>query len=389
MRSRDLAPTLFPYLLPTHPTCRLVCRSVEWEDGDKPPPARATDVLEGQAGDLPKSGCSMSWTAAQVLAFMPKCVEVFAGLVAGGLRRQQEATHASRAADRLSERRADFGRAWESLQALCAETEALFAFVFTTSSIADLDRLIWDHDVKFLQVSAYSKAGLWTYKNSVAQLAPLETLLAGPMRWVMNMRFEGMNKISKSFAKGGSRLIVLERTAKMWALTSAFSMRTGKTGAWGRTHATHFSEPQQVSAAGDALLSHLFALPGHRAGDRTYVEVHRLCHLGQTYAGNSWVLAETMENWLLGGASARAFLGYIERIVQVGETFYMSIVYYPELDVCEYSSGPTEFVLPLSVFADASPPRKRVGQRVDNLALTLLACKQVASGGEYRFRVRR
>ena len=226
------------YLLSPHITTGhaslyfFVCRSVEWEDGDKPPPARATDVLEGQAGDLPKSGCSMSWTAAQVLTFMSKCVEVFAGLVAGGLRRQQDAQRRANTV-KVQERRADFARAWESLQALCAETEALFAFVFTTSSIAHLDRLIWDHDVKFLRVSAYSKAGLWSYKNSVAQLAPLETLLAGPMRWVMNMRFEAMNKFSKAFAKGGSRLNVLERTAATWAFTSAFSMRTGKTGAWG------------------------------------------------------------------------------------------------------------------------------------------------------------
>ena len=144
-----------------------------------------------------------------------------------------------------------------------------------------------------------------------------------------------------------------------------------------------------MSPAGDALLSQLFTLPhgSHRAVDRTYVEVHRLCHLGQTYEGNSWVLAETMESWLLGGASARAFLGYIERIVQLGEFFYLSIAYYPVLDVCNYSAGPVEFVLPLSVLTEANPSRKRVVQRVDNLALTLLGCKQAE--GEYRFRLRR
>ena len=328
----------------------------------------------------------MSWTAAQVLTFMPHCVEVFAGLVAGGLRRQREAPGSKQA--RRHARCTDFARAWESMQALCAETDALFAFVFTTSSIVHLDRLIWDHDVKFLQVSAYNSAGLWSYKNSCAQLAPLETLLAGPMRWVMNMRFEGMNKFSKNFANGGSRLNVLERTATMWSYTSAFSMRTGKTGAWGRTHATHFSEPQEVSAAGDRFVCHLFTLAHAPAVDCTYVEVHRLCHLGQTYTGNSWVLAETMEKWLLGGARARAHLGYIERIVQIGETFYLSIAYYPGLDVCKYSVGPAEFALPLSVLAEAAPLRKRVVQRVDNLALTLLGCKLVP-GEQYTFRLRR
>ena len=46
---------------------------VKAEDGARLRKIRATDVEDGQDGDLPKSGCSMSWTAGDILHFIPVC----------------------------------------------------------------------------------------------------------------------------------------------------------------------------------------------------------------------------------------------------------------------------------------------------------------------------
>ena len=369
-----------------------VVAALDWERDERPARIRETDVMEGQAGDLPKNGCSMSWKAAQSLYFLPRAREVFEHLFTTGLaaRRSELAAKPNRTVPQkkivrtIEERLNDVDRAWSSYQALVLEGGALFAYAFTLESIQALDCLIWDHDTKFLQVEAYNKAGLWSLKNSLCQLSPLEALLVGPLRGVMCMRFEAMNWISKGFASSGNHHNILERTATMWSLTSGYSMRTGKSGRWGDTLATHQSEPLTVSAKGDNMIKKICSLLEIKLKNVSYIEVIKLRHLGQQYAPLTWVLVETLESWLKCQVGT-CLLGYIERIVQVRDVFYMSTVCFPELSVRTFETGAITFEIPqqlLQVGGTRSPV-----WRVDELSISKLKLKLAEDTGVYHLRI--
>jgi len=177
-------------------------RSVDWTKGERPPDLKEIEVSEGQAGNLPKTDCHVSWTASQMLHFLPRSIEVLENLFKRGLDLQrQELEKISQTTKtgqtkrkKMEEVLEDVERAWASWQALVAMTDLALSHSLTISAVAKLDRLIWDHDVAFLSVNAYIEAGLWKPKHNFMQLLPLEFLHYGPARNFWCMRYEAMNK---------------------------------------------------------------------------------------------------------------------------------------------------------------------------------------------------
>jgi len=177
-------------------------RLTDFASGERPPYLKEVEVAAGQAGNLPKTDCHLSWTASQMLHFLPRSLEVLTKLFESGLLFQRGeldkislTTQVGRnKRQKLEPILDDVERAWKSWQSLVSMSDLALSHSLTTAAVIKLDRLIWDHDVAFLMVDAYINAGLWKPKHNFMQLLPLEILHYGPARNFWCMRYEAMNK---------------------------------------------------------------------------------------------------------------------------------------------------------------------------------------------------
>lgn len=353
------------------------CLSARRFNGVRLPPLHES-VKEGQAGGLPNRAAHTHWTAGHMLAFMPSSLEVLQPLIdAGRISVQQRldatlGTAAQRATKRqkLTDKLADFERAWVSWKALHSEFSAVFATSFSLNSTAAMERLIYHHQSHLRAVRAYRDAETWKPKHNFAQLIPVDVRAFAVIFGFWCMRFEAMNKTMKRFATSGDYSDVCYRSLQMWDLSIAWSLSSGNFSSTSTTESKKESMGtvatfESAIADGDDLIAKLFSFS--LSPELEYYQVFEVLHMGQYLSPQTWILTESWHQWI---RDSSPMLACIDRMVRLdsGEIYVRANVL-PGIVVSQYWISETTLRIPLEALWE-SP--KLMDFLIDENAITPL-----------------
>lgn len=100
-------------------------------------------------------------------------------------------------------------------------------FSISQDSLANLDRLIMEHQALFLSVPEYK--GLWKPKHHFAQHVPVDIQRYGPPRHYWCMGFESYNQLIKNLAMMTNFKTPLVSVCNFWIAKSARNLQRGST----------------------------------------------------------------------------------------------------------------------------------------------------------------
>ena len=245
-------------------------RSYSWPNGARPPTFTTGYLEKGTASGEPKTGCHVHMTAGDVLRFATHSIDLMLPLIGD-----------------ISD------PVWECWVIHVKYLRLLLLHQITHSDVVELDRLIYEHHTKFLEV--YGER-MFKPKNHFASHFPSDILNHGPVRHYWCMRFEALNQMFKNLAKGGSFRNTVGRVAEMWSLRVAMERKFGTKLEWGATQALESSEAVTFKQGTANALSGVYnsvlqRLLKHKK-EVVLEWVHALKYKGyEVDAGKSWLSA--------------------------------------------------------------------------------------------------
>jgi len=250
-----------------------------WPAGCRPPPVAESSVQTAKGG-LPKTGCSVKYSAAQTIHYVLHSVAMLTA-------------HPSLIKD-------ESHPAWKSWRAHAAWFSMAMSGSFDNANVLEFDRAIYEHQRLYLAVKQYT--GRYKPKHAMAARLPLDILNCGPLVKTWCMSEEAMNGEVTRMAVGGNFKDLYFRICNIWVFKSGLGLMRGDPAHWGATivelerdfEVVTLTDTDETVAA-DSLVAPLFGTFLHRNASIQAAHISRLTHFSHGYQSDfTWVMAETV-----------------------------------------------------------------------------------------------